>query len=495
MKKRNEAQAREVFQKLVSEYPDQTEIVEKAKPILEGLGDADPASLMPPETIAYVEIGSPGQQVATILSMLKGTPLENPFDVIGMKGGAQNAGGGQNPVQMINALLNPSMLAELQKVRGIGVGVQDIGQGTPSAIGVVFPGKSDALKGLLRHGPDQLRHEGRGRGRHGLRHLRRRRPRRPSTIRWSFWSPRPPRARTCSNGRSGSTRANRRSPPWPRPTSLFPGSANRPGSRTLLTLWLNVPEAYARVLQMMPAGQIPPQLQTIDGMVDLKNIADVIVTLSLRETGVALEANIGFKPGYQSVVYGLIHSPGLNKNALQVVPADAVALFSATLGEAGTPQAQVASDKIRSATGVDLGSEVFGNIKQITLFVLPPREAVAAAGPAGPAGRAVPRLGDYLPGRGQDPAVPGDPPANGQPDRPGHAAASDGDRPVRGRFGQRHETLRLCERGEQDAGALAEFAACRAVGRGDEGGPVGAHRRPVAGCPRDPVALPPPRSW
>ena len=39
---------------------------------------------MPPEMIVYVEIGSPGQQVETILNMLKGTPLENPFNVISM---------------------------------------------------------------------------------------------------------------------------------------------------------------------------------------------------------------------------------------------------------------------------------------------------------------------------------------------------------------------------------------------------------------------------
>ena len=52
MKKKDEAKAREVFQKLVTDYTDQTEVVEKAKPVLEGLGNADPASLMPPETIA-----------------------------------------------------------------------------------------------------------------------------------------------------------------------------------------------------------------------------------------------------------------------------------------------------------------------------------------------------------------------------------------------------------------------------------------------------------
>jgi hypothetical protein len=98
--------------------------------------------------------------VATILKMLKGTPLENPFNIMGGKDRPQSTGGGagqssggheKNPVQMINALLNPSMLAEMEKIRGIGIGVQDIGEGkNQPAIIVLFPGKSDALKGLLQ---------------------------------------------------------------------------------------------------------------------------------------------------------------------------------------------------------------------------------------------------------------------------------------------------------------------------------------------------------
>ncbi len=164
MKKKDEAKAREVFQRLVTDYADQTDVVEKAKPVLEGLGNADPASLMPPDTLVYLEIGSPGQQVATILNMLKGTPLENPLSLLGMKDGPQGASGGpcatgtgqssggreKNPIQMLSALLNPSMLAELEKVRGIGIGIQDLAQGrNQPALVVLYPGKSDALRGLL----------------------------------------------------------------------------------------------------------------------------------------------------------------------------------------------------------------------------------------------------------------------------------------------------------------------------------------------------------
>jgi tetratricopeptide (TPR) repeat protein len=94
LKKQNEAQAKIVFAKLVEDYSDQTKVVSKVKPLLEELGNADPAALMPPETLIYLETGSPGRQVETILNMLKGTPLENPLAVLG---GSKGHGSGFGP--------------------------------------------------------------------------------------------------------------------------------------------------------------------------------------------------------------------------------------------------------------------------------------------------------------------------------------------------------------------------------------------------------------
>ncbi|MFH1884478.1 MAG: tetratricopeptide repeat protein, partial [Planctomycetota bacterium] len=70
LKKQNEQQAKEVFGKLVANFSDQTKIVDKVKPMLDELGNADPAALMPPETLIYIETGSPGRQIETILNML-----------------------------------------------------------------------------------------------------------------------------------------------------------------------------------------------------------------------------------------------------------------------------------------------------------------------------------------------------------------------------------------------------------------------------------------
>jgi tetratricopeptide (TPR) repeat protein len=71
LKNKEKSQAATVLEKLVAEYPGQSTLVEKAMPILAGLQNFDPAALMPPETLMYLELGSPGEQIET----LQGHPL------------------------------------------------------------------------------------------------------------------------------------------------------------------------------------------------------------------------------------------------------------------------------------------------------------------------------------------------------------------------------------------------------------------------------------
>jgi hypothetical protein len=144
LKKQDEQQAKVVFGKLVAGFSDQTDIISKVKPLLQELSNADPAALMPPDTLIYVEIGSPGRQVETILNMLRGTPLENPLAAIGPPPDRASS-----PGDFVAGLLNPNMMAEFKKIRGVGVGITGVAQENPPVIVVLFPGKSDALRGLV----------------------------------------------------------------------------------------------------------------------------------------------------------------------------------------------------------------------------------------------------------------------------------------------------------------------------------------------------------
>ena len=136
--------------------PTRPRLSKRPEPVLDDLMNFDPAALMPPGTLIYVELGSPGKQVETILNMLKGTPYENPLAAIGGAPGRSNSpqddAGQKSPADIMAALLNPSMMAEFKKIRGSAIGITGIAQNNPPMIVVLYPGKSDALRGLILAG-------------------------------------------------------------------------------------------------------------------------------------------------------------------------------------------------------------------------------------------------------------------------------------------------------------------------------------------------------
>jgi hypothetical protein len=364
LKKQQEPQAKLAFETLVAEYSDQTKVVSKAKPLLQELGNADPAALMPPDTLVYLEFGSPGKQVDTILNMLKGTPLENPLAAIGR---AQQ--GGVSPGDIVGGLLNPGMMAEFKKIRGVGVGITGIAQPNPPIIVVLYPGKSDALRGLL----GALTFVGR-----------------PVEVIEGM------QAIEFTDGGGAAyddTVVILASPPayaagqlaWcvkrykgvgkePTLASSNPSFAKvnkKDREENALTIWANVDQVYTTLTKMFPEGQIPQEILHANGLADFGHIDDLIASLTLEENGIALDANVDFKDGHNSLAYSLFRTPKLNKGALEAIPSDAIGLLSVALGGADSPQSQAIREQIQKASGFDLGGDIFANIEQVTLFAVP----------------------------------------------------------------------------------------------------------------------------
>lgn len=369
MKRKDDAEATAAFRRLATEYSDQTQLIEKVKPLLEELGNADPASLMPPDTLAYIEIGSPGKQIETILSMLKDTPFENPLAVIG----AGQSGNPMGPQQIVSSLMNPSMMAEFKKIRGIGIGITGITQDNPPAIAVLYPGKSDVLRGIIQVGLGLV-----GQPAQAIEGMT-----------------------TLSFGDGGGAAYDDTviivTSPSPRGADLLQwsvkqykglikepslASSNKSFSKidrkarqdNMLTVWFNADEAYQNLKAILPPDEMPEELHMAEQFADLKNIDDVIASLSIRPSGLALDANVHLKEGHNCLAYNLIRTPPLNMAALDAVPSDAIALISLGVGESGTPQAVAVSEQIRNVMGLDIGPQLFDNIEQITLFAVPFRK-------------------------------------------------------------------------------------------------------------------------
>ena len=116
-----------------------------------------------------------------------------------------------------------------------------------------------------------------------------------------------------------------------------------------------------------------------DAILDFENIESATGRLVLDEKNPMIELAANFRDGHQCLAYDLFRTPNLTRAGFQAVPADAVAVLSLALGEAGDMAAKAqALQKALSLTGLDIGREIFANMEQLTLFALPPERGRVA---------------------------------------------------------------------------------------------------------------------
>jgi hypothetical protein len=373
VKLKDDASARAALEKLVTDYPNQTDLVEKARPVLDELTDFDPAALMPPGTLIYVEFGSPGRQIETVLTMLKGTPFENPLAALG--GQPRSNRGQKNPADIVGALLNPSMMAEFKKIRGSALGVTAMAQNNPPFVYVLYPGQSDALRGIIVAGLGmagspadpidgmQVVHFQNGdmAAAYDDKVIIVAEP--VSQLEWCVKQYK----HTSSDPTLASTR------------SSFQKLDKNQRQKNAMTFWANAAEWYSGVVKIVLRGNVPPGLLRANAMFDFTNMDDIILTDSIESNRLGLRASLQFKEGHGCLAYDLIRTPNLSKAALQAVPSDAVALASFSLSPNDPMQTEEARAHIQSLTGLDVGREIFANIEQIAVFLTPGTNDGAAA--------------------------------------------------------------------------------------------------------------------
>lgn len=363
-KKKDDAGAREAFGKLTARYADQTEVIEKVKPLLDDLMNYDTAALMPPETLVYVELGSPGEQIETLLNMLKGTPFENPLAAIG-GGNAPGAGAGQKtPADIVAALLNPSMMAEFKKIKGMAVGATGITQNNnPPSIAVLYPGKSDALRGLIMMGLNMAGTA--GEPIEGMQSINIQNfsgavyddkviiiAQPASQLQW------------CVRQYKGITSE----PTLASSNKSFAKISKKQRQKNAVTIWANVDEAYAQALKT--AGN-PQGLLRANAIADFNSIDEFIMTLSMEPNSLNCKADVLFKDGHHCLAYDMIRTPNISSTALEAVPAEAIAVASFALSSGNGVQADKVRTNIQNITGLDIGREIYANIEQVSVFAMP----------------------------------------------------------------------------------------------------------------------------
>ena len=355
MKKQDDAKAQAVLGNLIEQFPKQTKLVERARVVLLELTDSDPATLMPPETLVYVELGSPGKQIETILNMLKGTPFENPLAAIGQ--GSQPAGQ-QSPAQIFNALLNPSMMTELKKIRGLAVGVTEM-KNNPSLVAVLYPGKSDAFRGLVMAGLGMA-----GQPAEPIEDMNVLNIQNTAGVAYDdtviiVAQPMDLFKKTISLYKRKSSGPN-----LAENNKAFAEIGKKSRRENALTIWANVDQVYEAFKKVNSSEQ----LKLAETFVDPQNIDELLATLSINNNAINFDAKVNFKPGHQGLAYDFFRTPNLTTEGFAFVPSDSAAVVSFSLSPVTGEKIQ---KPLESITGLDIGREIFDNIEQINVFVVP----------------------------------------------------------------------------------------------------------------------------
>jgi tetratricopeptide (TPR) repeat protein len=387
-------EAQHVLQSLAEDHPDRTQLVERVNAMLAELIPLDPATLMPPDTIVYVELGSPGRQIETLLEWTRGSPLENPFAVMGLSG---QQGQGQNPADMLAALLNPSMLAEFKKVRGLAIGLnslEGIDQDGAAFVAVLQPGKSDAIRGIIQAALGMAGQP--GDPIEGMTLVQ--------NIGGAICAAYDDRAIILSKTPDMLREIIQRYHGQATDASLATGNRlfadldRRERSQRLATVWVNGPALHAALRRQCEAqGHTPEQLIIAENFFGLADLQQALVTVALEpDQGLALDAALRFAPGHYCLAYDMIRTPNLQRDALNPVPSDAVVLATFALGEESNGLARRFDASLERLTGLDLGREVFANLQQVTFFLLPPDPQLASSALAQHVSPVAPRFGLLL---------------------------------------------------------------------------------------------------
>lgn len=362
VKKQDQAGACILLERLMAEFADQPAIVEKAKALLEDLSVVDLARLIPAGSLAYIELGNPGVQIEAILGMVKGTPLDIDLAAI--------------PQGPIAGLLNPSIVAELKKVKGIAVGITAVGSGMPSLLVLIEPGKSDAIRGVLAlmgtTGKQLESVQGMqiiGIQQSFLMAYDQRMiilANSPDQVRWAI--------RQYKGGAAGPCVAD---------TGSFVRLTGQQRQANALTVWVNIDQIYPLLVKELSPDTRPlsGELRAVETLLDPANIDDLIIQLALARGSIALEVQANLRPSHQCLVYNLFRTPALDRSAFQFVPANAIGLAGIALSGPNRGPGPGVSEGLKAVTGLDMARELCTNIEQVMLFAGPPDDLPSPTDP------------------------------------------------------------------------------------------------------------------
>jgi hypothetical protein len=338
----------------------------------EDLASANLARLMPPDCLAYAEIAEPGQHVGRILNMmgLLGSTDGAPSSIA--KPGGESA---EKPVPLGGGIylpsdltVSPALVTELQKFRGVAVGLTAVEQdGRPAGLVVLHPGDCDLVRGALETAVQLLQP---GDPIEGFKTYR------IPDVGWVLVTT---RMLFLSDSRDQLIAAierirNPQAASLAGSESFQRAAADAKGS--LLFAFVDGPKAVKRLSPML-AGQEAAIVRTL---LDPEHIESLTVALTTSDAGIHLRVRLSLMSGHHNMIYALIRTAPITKRSLEHVPQGAAGVLLVGLNPAdqSAPSAPAAGAP-PSISAMDIGREFFHNIEEVAVFALAPSGTASRA--------------------------------------------------------------------------------------------------------------------
>jgi hypothetical protein len=337
------------------------------------LAAADLAGLMPAESILYVQVANVGEQTKTILESL------------GVAGDSAAAADTADRLPIEPGLsvpydfaLSPALVREIAKVGGLAFAITGFDErGVPRGVGVLHLGGSDLVRGLVETGLQVVTPQ-EAIGDYTTYRI--------PVEGENLWLAKTERLLILSHSREEVAAAVSRidgtgSTPSLKESEAFRNAADARGE-SLVFAWADSQRAAPMVDAIMQKELHGEELIAARTVLNLQSIECASFALGATEGGIRGQAAVRFMPGQQHLLYGLIRTAPIGEDALRHVPADAAAVAAIGLNPptiAGEGPAVDAHQTPQLAL-MDIGRELFANVRSISVFVMPGKGPVPEVG-------------------------------------------------------------------------------------------------------------------
>ena len=318
-----------------------------AAAIAEDLAASDFARLMPEDTIFYLELNRPGEQIAQLADQL---------GLLGFVDGGRGFG------------ISPRLLDGALGVRGAAVAITEIDPngGPPEGVMVLHPGDQDTVRGLIETGLPAG----------GV-------PIEPIAghptwmVENEAYVSLTPRVLIAGTTRSlvegvAARLKGKKIGSFAQAESLKTAQAMR--GDDLIFFHLNAEPVLPLLrMAMEQEARHNPEAAMAMAFLDIDSLEGFSGRLGVDGKGLGLDLALQLEEGHQNLLFNLMRTPALGKETLQLVP-EGAAFFLATSFNEASCVAPASGDPERPiVTAMDFGREVFANIVDIVVYGLPPQ--------------------------------------------------------------------------------------------------------------------------